>query len=303
MSATRLDGKQIALEIRGEIARDVQQYVAAGHAPPKLAAILVGEDPASQVYVRNKERACERAGISSQLDRMPATTTPAELLERIDALNQDASVNGILVQLPLPAPPAGQPAIDERTVLDAVDPMKDVDAFSPINVGLLIQGRPRFLPCTPHGIIQLLHRSQIETAGKHVVVVGRSEIVGKPMAMMLVQKDGSCGPETANATVTLAHSRTQNLTDVCRSADILIAAVGRPEMIRGEMIRPGAVVVDVGINRVGDRLVGDVAFAEAEQVASAITPVPGGVGPLTIAMLLHNTLLAAKLQAREASVG
>lgn len=303
MPATRLDGKQIALEIRGEVARDVQQYVAAGHAPPKLAAILVGEDPASQVYVRNKERACEQAGIASRLDRMPATTTPAELLERINALNRDDSVNGILVQLPLPKPPAGQPALDERAVLDAVDPMKDVDAFSPINVGLLMQGRPRFLPCTPHGIIQLLHRCRIETAGKHVVVVGRSEIVGKPMAMMLAQKDGSCGPETANATVTLAHSRTQNLAEVCRSADILIAAVGRPEMIRGDMIRPGAVVVDVGINRVGDRLVGDVAFAEAEQVASAITPVPGGVGPLTIAMLLHNTLLAAKLQARDVAIG
>lgn len=303
MSATRLDGKQIALEIRGEVARDVQQYVAAGHARPKLAAVLVGEDPASQVYVRNKERACEQAGIASQLDRMPAWTTSAELLERIEALNQDDSVNGILVQLPLPAPPAGQPALDERAVLDAVDPMKDVDAFSPINVGLLMQGRPRFLPCTPHGIVQLLHRCQIETAGKHVVVVGRSEIVGKPMAMMLAQKDGSCGPETANATVTLAHSRTQNLAEVCRSADILIAAVGQPEMIRGDMIRPGAVVVDVGINRVGDRLVGDVAFDEAEQIASAITPVPGGVGPLTIAMLLHNTLLAAKLQARGTLIG
>ncbi|TWU19061.1 bifunctional methylenetetrahydrofolate dehydrogenase/methenyltetrahydrofolate cyclohydrolase FolD [Allorhodopirellula heiligendammensis] len=303
MSATRLDGKQIALEIRNEVARDVQQFVAAGNAPPKLAAILVGEDPASQVYVRNKERACQRAGIASQLDRMPATTTPAELLERIDSLNQDASVNGILVQLPLPETPVGEPALDERAVLDAVDPMKDVDAFSPINVGLLMQGRPRFLPCTPHGIIQMLHRSQIETAGKHVVVVGRSEIVGKPMAMMLAQKNGSCGPETANATVTLAHSRTQNLAEICRTADILIAAVGRPEMIRGNMIRPGAVVVDVGINRVDDRLVGDVAFAEAEQVASAITPVPGGVGPLTIAMLLHNTLLAAKLQAREGAVG
>lgn len=303
MSATRLDGKQIALEIRGEVARDVQQYIAAGHAPPKLAAILVGEDPASQVYVRNKERACQRAGISSQIDRLPATTTPTELLARIESFNQDASVSGILVQLPLPAPRAGDLALDERAVLDAIDPLKDVDAFSPINVGLLMQGRPRFLPCTPHGIIQMLHRSRIETAGKHVVVVGRSEIVGKPMAMMLVQKDGSCGPETANATVTLAHSRTQNLEAVCRSADILIAAVGRPEMIRGNMIRPGAVVVDVGINRVGDRLVGDVAFAEAEQVASAITPVPGGVGPLTIAMLLHNTLLAAKLQAGEASIG
>ncbi len=297
MPAIRLDGKKIALEIRTEVAREVAEFVASGHAPPKLAAILVGEDPASQVYVRNKERACEQAGIASRLDRLPASTTPTELLERIAELNQDASVSGILVQLPLPPSSGDGPALDEREVLDAVDPMKDVDAFSPINVGLLMQGRPRFLPCTPHGIVQMLYRCQIETAGKHVVVVGRSEIVGKPMAMMLAQKDGTCGPQTANATVTLAHSRTSDLPAVCRSADILIAAVGRAEMIRGDMIRPGAVVVDVGINRVGDRLVGDVAFDEAEQVASAITPVPGGVGPLTIAMLLHNTLLAAKLQA------
>ena len=296
MPAIRLDGKKIALEIRAEVARDVADFVGSGHAPPKLAAILVGEDPASQVYVRNKERACEKAGIASRLDRLPATTTPAELLGRISELNQDATVSGILVQLPLPPPSGDGPALDEREVLDAVDPMKDVDAFSPVNVGLLMQGRPRFLPCTPHGIVQMLHRSQIDTAGKHVVVVGRSEIVGKPMAMMLAQKDSTCGPQTANATVTIAHSRTSDLPAVCRSADILIAAVGRPEMIRGDMIRPGAVVVDVGINRVDDKLVGDVAFDEAEQVASAITPVPGGVGPLTIAMLLHNTLLAAKIQ-------
>lgn len=294
MPATRLDGKRIALEIRDEVAAEVASFVASGHTPPKLAAILVGDDPASQVYVRNKERACEKAGIASRLDRLPASTTADVLLERIDELNRDDSVSGILVQLPLPGPAAGGAGLDERVVLDAIDPIKDVDAFSPINVGLLMQGRPRFLPCTPHGVVQLLHRSGIITAGKQVVVVGRSEIVGKPMAIMLAQKDGTCGPETANATVTIAHSRTQNLKEVCLSADILIAAVGRAEMIRGEMIRPGAVVVDVGINRVGDRLVGDVAFDEAEQVASAITPVPGGVGPLTIAMLLHNTLLAAK---------
>ncbi|MBB3208317.1 methylenetetrahydrofolate dehydrogenase (NADP+)/methenyltetrahydrofolate cyclohydrolase [Rhodopirellula rubra] len=297
MPATRLDGKKIALEIRAEVAKAVEQFVAEGNAPPKLAAVLVGEDPASQVYVRNKERACEKTGIASQLDRLPASTSPTELLERIDQLNRDPSVNGILVQLPLPQPTGDGPALDERAVLDAVDPIKDVDAFSPINVGLLMQGRPRFLPCTPHGIVQMLHRCNIATAAKHVVVVGRSEIVGKPMAMMLAQKDGSCGPETANATVTIAHSRTKNLKEICLSADILIAAVGRPEMIRGDMIQPGAVVVDVGINRVEDRLVGDVAFDEAAEVASAITPVPGGVGPLTIAMLLHNTLLAAKLQA------
>ncbi|MEM1227240.1 MAG: bifunctional methylenetetrahydrofolate dehydrogenase/methenyltetrahydrofolate cyclohydrolase FolD [Planctomycetota bacterium] len=297
MPAKLLDGKAIAAEIRREIADRVHQFVAAGHAVPKLAAVLVGEDPASQVYVRNKERACAKAGIESRLDRLPASTTADSLLQHVAMLNADSSVHGILVQLPLPTPEAGGQGVDERRVLDAIDPSKDVDAFSPVNVGLLMQGRPRFLPCTPHGIVQLLHRSGIPTQGRHVVVVGRSDIVGKPMAMILAQKGGTCGPETANATVTLAHSRTADLPDVCRSADILIAAVGRPEMIRGEMIQPGAVVIDVGINRVGDRLVGDVAFDEAAAVASALTPVPGGVGPLTIAMLLHNTLLAAEQSA------
>ncbi|EKK03153.1 bifunctional 5,10-methylene-tetrahydrofolate dehydrogenase/ 5,10-methylene-tetrahydrofolate cyclohydrolase [Rhodopirellula baltica SH28] len=297
MPATRLDGKKIAAEIRSEVAADVETFVSGGNPPPQLAAVLVGEDPASQVYVRNKERACAKAGIASRLDRMPAATTQAELLAKVAELNADPAVSGILVQLPLPSKANGGTGIDERAVLDAIDPIKDVDAFSPVNVGLLMQGRPRFLPCTPHGIVQLLHRTGIETSGKHVVVVGRSDIVGKPMAMMLAQKDSTCGPAVANATVTIAHSRTSNLTEICRQADILIAAIGRPEMITAEMIQPGAVVIDVGINRVGDKLVGDVAFDEAEAVASAITPVPGGVGPLTIAMLLHNTLMAAKMQA------
>lgn len=296
MTAERLDGKRIASEIREEIAMEVAQHVALGHSKPCLAAILVGEDPASQVYVRNKERACEKAGIEGRTFRLPASITQSQLLTKIQELNQDDSVHGILVQLPLPKTGNDGQGFDERAVLDTVAPLKDVDAFSPVNVGLLMQGRHRFLPCTPHGIVQLLHRYQISTAGKHVVVVGRSDIVGKPMAMMLAQRDGSCGSEVANATVTLAHSRTEDLAKVCRTADILIAAVGVPEMIRGEMIREGAVVIDVGINRVEDRLVGDVHFEEASQVASAITPVPGGVGPLTIAMLLHNTLLAAKLQ-------
>ena len=296
MTAERLDGKRIASEIREEIATEVAQHVALGHSKPCLAAILVGEDPASQVYVRNKERACEKAGIEGRTFRLPASITQSQLLTKIEELNQDDSVHGILVQLPLPKTGNDGQGFDERAVLDTVAPLKDVDAFSPVNVGLLMQGRHRFLPCTPHGIVQLLHRYQISTAGKHVVVVGRSDIVGKPMAMMLAQRDGSCGSEVANATVTLAHSRTEDLAKVCRTADILIAAVGVPEMIRGEMIREGAVVIDVGINRVEDRLVGDVHFEEASQVASAITPVPGGVGPLTIAMLLHNTLLAAKLQ-------
>lgn len=296
MTAELLDGKRIAAEIRGEVADDVARFVGSGGKQPCLTAVLVGEDPASQVYVRNKGRACEKAGIEGRTVRLPAHTSQHQLLELVTELNQDASVHGILVQLPLPRV-AGGPGLDEREVLDAIEPLKDVDAFSPVNVGLLMQGRPRFLPCTPHGIVQLLHRTGHGVAGKQVVVVGRSDIVGKPMAMMLAQRDGVCGGDVANATVTLAHSRTADLASVCRTAECLIAAVGVPEMIRGDMIRPGAVVIDVGINRVGERLVGDVAFDEASQVASAITPVPGGVGPLTIAMLLHNTVLAAKLQA------
>ena len=296
MIAKLLDGKRVAAEIRQEVAEQVRQFIAAGGPTPKLSAVLVGDDPASHVYVRNKERACLEVGIDGEAHRLSATTSQAELLSLIDALNQDPTVHGILVQLPLPRHGNGGLGFAERAVLDAVSPLKDVDAFSPVNAGLLMQGRPRFLPCTPHGIVQLLHRCGMSVAGKRVVVVGRSDIVGKPIAMMLAQRDGTCGPELANATVTLAHSRTAQLAEVTRGADFLVAAVGVPEMIRGEMIRPGAVVIDVGINRVGERLVGDVAFQEAVEVASAITPVPGGVGPLTIAMLLHNTLLAARLQ-------
>ncbi|MEM6687859.1 MAG: bifunctional methylenetetrahydrofolate dehydrogenase/methenyltetrahydrofolate cyclohydrolase FolD [Planctomycetota bacterium] len=293
MGAEKLDGKAIAAQIRDEVGERVRRLVNAGKEPPCLVAILVGEDPASQVYVRNKERACDKTGILGRVIRLDASTSQNELLSHIQTLNEDPSVSGILCQLPLPASGNGGRGFDEREVLDAISPDKDVDAFSPVNVGLLMQGRPRFLPCTPHGIVQLLSRCDITTAGKHVVVVGRSDIVGKPIAMMLAQKDSSRGPGTANATVTIAHSRTSNLREVCKTADILIAAVGRPEMITGEMIKPGAVVIDVGINRVADRLVGDVDFDSASEVASAITPVPGGVGPLTIAMLLHNTVLAA----------
>lgn len=289
MTATILDGKAIAAEIRAEIAQQSADWVASGGKQPCLAAVLVGDDPASQVYVRNKERACAKAGIESRLHRLDASTSQSDLIGLVKRLNEDPGVDGILVQLPLPS------GLDEREVLDTVDASKDVDAFSPENVGLLVQGRPRFLPCTPHGVVQLLSRSGVEVSGKHVVVVGRSDIVGKPMALLLAARDGTCGPNIANATVTLAHSRSEDLPSIVRSADIVVAAVGRAEMVRGEWIKPGAVVIDVGINRVGDRLVGDVHFDEASAVASAITPVPGGVGPLTIAMLLHNTLLAAKL--------
>ena len=296
MTADLLDGKRVASEIRVEVAEEVRQFVRRGGPKPCLTAVLVGEDPASQVYVRNKSRSCEKAGIDGRTLRLDAGTSQQELVETVKNLNQDPDVHGILVQLPLPENGNAGSGFEERAILDAVAPLKDVDAFSPVNVGLLMQGRPRFLPCTPHGIVQLLHRCNLSVAGKHVVVVGRSDIVGKPMAMMLAQRDGSCGREIANATVTLAHSRTADLKSVCRSADCLIAAVGVPEMIRGDMIRDGAIVIDVGINRVGNKLIGDVAFDEARQIASAITPVPGGVGPLTIAMLLQNTLLAAKLQ-------
>lgn len=294
MTAQILDGKRVAAEIREEVALEVEKFVADGAPPPCLTAILVGEDPASQVYVRNKARACAKAGIEGRTHRLPADAGQDELMALVAELNTDSNVNGILVQLPLPSDAGTH--YDEREILDAIDPFKDVDAFSPVNVGLLMQGRPRFLPCTPHGIVQLLGRSKLSISGKRVCVVGRSDIVGKPMAMMLAQKTGSCGPEFANATVTLAHSRTENLAEVCREADCLIAAVGRPEMITADMIKPGAIVIDVGINRVGDKLVGDVAFDQAVEIASAITPVPGGVGPLTIAMLLRNTLTAAKLQ-------
>lgn len=285
-----LDGKLTAKQIRSEIKEEVSEWTADGNPVPTLAAVLVGDDPASQVYVRNKERACEKTGMHSRLIRKSADTSTQELLDLLKELNDDSEVNGILVQLPLPS------QIDAQQVLDAVDAIKDVDAFAPENVGLLVQGRPRFLPCTPHGVLQILARYECKLAGKHVVVVGRSDIVGKPMANMLVQRDLGWGAEYANATVTVCHSRSSNLAEVVRSADVVVAAVGQPKLITKEMVKPGAVVVDVGINRVGEELVGDVDYDALLDVASAITPVPGGIGPLTIAMLLRNTLTACKLQ-------
>ena len=295
MTARVLDGKTIALEIRKEIQREVSDFIAKTGVVPCLAAILVGDDPASQVYVRNKEIACEKAGMKSKLLRLSADTSTDQLLAVLDELNSDSSVHGILVQLPLPK------QIDERRVLDRVLPSKDVDAFAPENVGLMSQGRPRFLPCTPHGVMQLLHRCQIETTGKEVVVIGRSDIVGKPLVSMLLQRSGPCGSTNANATVTCAHSQSNDLTSVLMRADIVIAAIGKAKFITAEMIKPGAVVIDVGINRLGDSIVGDVDYDAVKEVASAITPVPGGIGPLTIAMLLRNTLEAAKSFNRVAS--
>lgn len=288
MTARVLDGKTIALEIRKEIQSEVSDLVAKTGVVPCLAAILVGDDPASQVYVRNKEIACEKAGMKSKLLRLSADTTTDQLIAVLDELNGDSSVHGILVQLPLPK------QIDERRVLDRVLPSKDVDAFAPENVGLMSQGRPRFLPCTPHGVMQLLHRCQIETTGKEVVVIGRSDIVGKPLVSMLLQRSGPCGPSNANATVTCAHSQSTDLQSILKRADIVIAAIGKAKFITAEMIKPGAVVIDVGINRLGDGIVGDVDYDAVKEIASAITPVPGGIGPLTIAMLLRNTLEAAK---------
>lgn len=287
MSARNLDGKAIAAAIQGELAQWVATFRERTGVQPRLVAVLVGEDPASEVYVRNKRKACEKLGMGGELIRLPATATEAELLAVVHELNARSDVHGILVQLPLPK------QINEQHVLDAVHPLKDVDCFHPENVGLLSQGRPRFMPCTPHGVQQILHRSGITVAGKHVVVVGRSEIVGKPVATLLAAKSSHLGAEAANATVTLCHSRSRDLASITRLGDILIAAIGKANFITGDMLKPGAVVIDVGINRTDTGLAGDVNYAEALEVASAITPVPGGVGPLTIAMLMENTLRAA----------
>jgi methylenetetrahydrofolate dehydrogenase (NADP+)/methenyltetrahydrofolate cyclohydrolase len=282
MTARVIDGRKIAEATRAEAAEGAKRLLSERGVVPHLAAVLVGDDPASAVYVRNKQIACEKAGFRSSLHRLPATTSLAELTDLVHALNADPQVHGILVQLPLPK------ALDSAAILDAVHPSKDVDGFHPENVGLLSQGRPRFVPCTPAGVMRMLRVSGIETSGRHAVVIGRSDIVGRPMAMLLAQKG-------ADATVTLCHSRTRDLPGHCRQADILVAAIGIPQFVQGDWVKPGAAVIDVGINRVGDKLVGDVDFAGAAQVASAITPVPGGVGPMTIAMLLANTLRSARM--------
>ena len=283
MTATLLDGNALARRIRTELAEEVVDFIENNGVVPTLAAVLVGDDPASQVYVRNKRRDCEEVGIQSRLHRLSTATTQGELLTLIAKLNRDEEVHGILVQLPLP------PQIDSRAILEAVSPNKDVDAFHPENVGLVVQGRPRFLPCTPAAVQQMLLRHDIPIAGQHAVVVGRSDIVGKPLAIMLAQRGAG-----ADATVTLCHSRTPDLGSITRQADILIVAVGRPKFVTADMIRPGATVIDVGINRVESGLVGDVDFAPAAEVAGRITPVPGGIGPLTRVMLLVNTLTAAR---------
>lgn len=288
MTAMVIDGKAIAAELRKEVAKGVEQLVATGTIPPGLATVLVGENPASQTYIRMKRKACAEVGIESFGYELPVDTSQEDVEKVVKELNADPKVHGILVQLPLPA------GLDEEAVLKAISIEKDVDGFHPLNIGRLAQkGRePLFVPCTPAGCIVLLKKAGAQLEGARAVVVGRSNIVGMPAALLLVKE---------NATVTICHSRTRDLPSVCREADVLIAAIGRPEMIRGDWIKPGAYVIDVGVNRVDDpsrkrgyRLVGDVAFEEAKEVAGAITPVPGGVGPMTIAGLLRNTLHSAQ---------
>ncbi len=282
MTARIIDGAAVAKRLRSEIGAQI----AAEKLKPGLAVVLVGENPASQVYVRNKSKAAEEVGMQSWTHRLPDTATQAELLKLVDELNHDISVHGILVQLPLPK------QIDSQTVIAAIDPLKDVDGFHPINAGNLSLGLPCFIPCTPQGCMILIREALPDTSGKKALILGRSNIVGKPVAQLLLQAD---------CTVTIAHSRTKNLAEECRQADILVAAIGKPEFVKGDWIKPGAIVIDVGINRIDDaanagktKLAGDVAFAEACLHAGAITPVPGGVGPMTIACLLKNTMHGAQ---------
>jgi methylenetetrahydrofolate dehydrogenase (NADP+)/methenyltetrahydrofolate cyclohydrolase len=282
MTAQIIDGKSIALEVREGLAPRVEALKAKG-ITPGLTVLVVGDDPASAIYVRNKERACKKLGMAGTVTRLPAETTQQELLDIVRRLNADDAVHGILVQLPLPG------HIDEQEVLRAIDPDKDVDGFHAMNAGRLMNGEAGFVACTPKGVMRLLKMTGVDLNGKNAVVVGRSNIVGKPMALLLLRE---------NCTVTIAHSRTKDLSAVTRGADILVVAVGRPQMITGEMIKPGAVVMDVGINRVDGKVVGDVDFDSAKEVASFITPVPGGVGAMTIAMLMENTVEAAEHDAQ-----
>jgi len=283
MEAKVLNGKELSTKIKEELKIEVED-LKKNNINPGLAVIIVGNDPASRVYVNSKKKACAEIGIESFEYALEENTTQEELIELIHKLNKDDKVSGILVQLPLPK------HIDEEKVIYAIDPSKDVDAFHPVNVGKLMIGNPDFLPCTPAGVMELIKESGIDITGKECVAVGRSNIVGKPMAMLLLAQNG---------TVTVCHSRTQNIDEVCKRADILVVAVGKPEFIKGSSIKPGAVVIDVGINRLENKkLVGDVEYESASRVASAITPVPGGVGPMTIAMLMKNTVKAAKLQAK-----
>jgi methylenetetrahydrofolate dehydrogenase (NADP+)/methenyltetrahydrofolate cyclohydrolase len=288
MPAIRLDGSALAKTIRAEIAKDVGLHMSQGRPAPGLATVLVGDNPASQLYVRNKRKACEQSGMLSFHHQLPDTVENGALLDLITRLNADPAVHGILVQLPLPK------HIDDEAVIRSIDPFKDVDAFHPENVGLLAAGHPRFLPCTPLGVKLLLSRNGIATAGKHVVVLGRSNIVGKPVALIMMQKPSAAFPDAGDATVTVVHRATRELKAITRQADILIAAIGVPRFVTPDMVQPGAAVVDVGINSVDGKIVGDV-HEDVVGVAGALSPVPGGVGPMTITILLHNCLRAATI--------
>ena len=295
MSAKIIDGNKVAAEMQAEMVGEVEKLKAEG-VTPGLSVVLVGEDPASKVYVRNKARTCKKLGIKSEQYNLDADASEQEVLDLVQKLNEDETVHGILVQMPLPK------QIDEGKVINAISAEKDVDGFHPMNVGKMVVGEPGFLPCTPHGVQHLLLRSGIEISGKHVVVVGRSNIVGKPVANILLQKQ-----EGANATVTVCHTGTADIGAHTREADIIIAAAGRPNTVTADMVKEGVVVIDVGVNRVDDpsarrgfKLVGDVDFDAVKEKAAAISPVPGGVGPMTITMLMHNTITSAKMHAEKA---
>ncbi len=295
MNSKLIDGKAIAAEIKKEIAKEVAAMIDADVKAPHLAAVIVGEDAASQTYVASKEKACHSVGITSSVYRLPASTSEKELLDLVRFLNHDPEIDGFIVQLPLPG------HIDADKVIEAIDPLKDVDGFHPRNLGRMLIGLPAFLPATPYGIVEMLKRSKVDVAGKHVVVLGRSNIVGTPLSVMLSRK-----AEGANATVTLCHSHTQNLADITRQADVLIAAIGKSRFVTADMVKDGAVVVDVGIHRIDDpstekgyHIAGDVDFDQVIKKASKITPVPGGVGPMTIVSLLQNTLQAARHAAKK----
>ncbi|MDQ2700178.1 MAG: bifunctional methylenetetrahydrofolate dehydrogenase/methenyltetrahydrofolate cyclohydrolase FolD [Actinomycetota bacterium] len=279
MTARKIDGKEVSRLVRDRVADKVAAFVEGGGHVPTLATVLVGEDPASEIYVANKHKACKAAGMLSVHHGLAADTAEDDLIRLVEDLGSDDSVDGILVQLPVPE------HIDPDKVVNAINPAKDVDGLTPQNVGLLAAGRPGLIPCTPAGVVELLDHEEVELSGAEAVIVGRSNLVGRPLFNLLLAR---------NATVTICHSRTRDLAEVCRRADVLIAAVGVPELVRGEYIKPGAIVIDVGMNRTDAGLRGDVAYAEAIEVAAAVTPVPGGVGPMTIAMLLTNTLTAAR---------
>ncbi|MGN1481362.1 bifunctional methylenetetrahydrofolate dehydrogenase/methenyltetrahydrofolate cyclohydrolase FolD [Porcipelethomonas sp.] len=282
MMANLINGKEVSKNVKDRVKSETAEFINASGITPGLAVVIVGNDPASRVYVNSKKKACAEVGFNSYEYALPETTTQQELLELVEKLNNDPKVNGILCQLPLPS------QIDENAVINAIKPEKDVDAFHPFNVGKIMIGEYSFLPCTPAGVMELIDSTGTDISGKNCVVIGRSNIVGKPMAMLLLHRNG---------TVTICHSRTRNLAEICRNADILVAAVGKANFVTGDMVKDGAVIIDVGMNRLENgKLCGDVNFEEVEKKASYITPVPGGVGPMTIAMLMKNTLTAAKLQ-------